>query len=125
MVHGNYTVQQRDLVEGLVGIARRFYGDEQRWPDLYEANRPVIGDNPTVLQPGQQLLIPGLAPDSRPSSLVRLYRVAVQDLAEGLAGIAARLWGQPERWRELYALNRGVIGDDPERLQPGQLLILP
>lgn len=125
MVHGSYTVQQRDVAEGLLGIARRLYGDEQRWPALYEANRPVIGDNPAVLHPGQQLLIPDLVSDSRVGERSRIYRVAVQDLVDGLAGIAARLWGQPERWSELYALNRGVIGDDPGQLQPGQLLIVP
>lgn len=28
-------------------------------------------------------------------------------------------------WQDLYALNRDVIGSDPDRIEPGQLLVLP
>lgn len=125
MGHGSYTVQPRDMAEGLLGIARRIYGDEGRWPALYEANRPVIGANPSVLRPGQQLTIPDLEPEAAQGAPRRVYQVELQDLTAGLAGIAGRVLGCPERWSELYALNRGVIGDDPGALQPGQWLILP
>lgn len=30
-----------------------------------------------------------------------------------------------DRWHRLYALNRDVIGDDPDLIQPGQQLLLP
>ena len=30
-----------------------------------------------------------------------------------------------EGWQELYARNRGVIGDDPSLIRPGQQLVLP
>jgi nucleoid-associated protein YgaU len=125
MDNGFYTVQPQDQVEGLVGIARRFYGDAAHWPRIYEANRAIIGYNPSVLRPGQQLLLPGLISELHDGAHVQLYQIEAHDLSAGLRGIAARLWGQPERWEELYALNRGVIGDDPAALQPGQWLLLP
>jgi nucleoid-associated protein YgaU len=125
MANGFYTVQPGDVSAGLLEIARRYYGDATRWPAIYEANRAVIGYNPQQLRAGQQLVLPDLVPDGQSAAPPRLYRVELRDLADGLGGIAARLWGDRERWREVYALNRGVIGDDPAALLPGQWLLLP
>ncbi len=33
--------------------------------------------------------------------------------------------GSGEKWRELYAENNKIIGDDPDMIQPGQILTLP
>jgi peptidoglycan-N-acetylglucosamine deacetylase len=120
-----YIVQSADLAEGLLGIARRLYGDESRWLALYEANRFVIGDNPTVLRSGQQLALAAPLAARWLGGAGPTYHVQVQDIIGGLEGLAQRLWGQPARWVEIYALNRAVIGDDPQALQPGQCLILP
>lgn len=125
MAHGFYTVQRRDLGEGLLGIARRFYNDPRFWPTLYQVNRAVIGENPSLLRPGQQLLLPDLIPEGRDVKRSHLYLVELRDLERGLPGVAERLWGDAARWRELYALNRGVIGDDPRAIVPGQWLVLP
>ena len=40
-----------------------------------------------------------------------------------LSGIAAQL-GITD-WRRVYEANRGVIGPDPNRIFPGQVLVLP
>lgn len=43
----------------LSNIARRYYnGNANRWRDIYNANRTVIGANPNLIFPGQTLLIP-------------------------------------------------------------------
>ena len=125
MAHAVYTVQQNDEVEGLLGIARHLYGDEARWPAIYNVNRYVIGNNPSVVRAGQQLIMPDLVPDQAQEDSTHMYFVQLADVTMGLRGIAQYLWGQPERWRELYAVNRGAIGDDPHALQPGQGLIIP
>ena len=44
--------------ESLSLIAKQYYGDIHKWKDLYEANKTVIGDNPDVIKPGQELVIP-------------------------------------------------------------------
>jgi nucleoid-associated protein YgaU len=44
---------------------------------------------------------------------------------ESLTRIAQRELGDANRWREIYELNRGVIGADPNRLFPGTKLQLP
>jgi nucleoid-associated protein YgaU len=52
-----YTVVPGD---NLSKIAWKYYGNEFKWPVIYEANRPVIGKNPDMIQPGQRFLIPDL-----------------------------------------------------------------
>lgn len=123
MVDLTYTVQPADEAEGLLAIARRLYGDPSRWPEIYEASQAIIGTNPTVVRAGQQLRVPGLG--SAPNEPVRVYVVQPADVHGGLRDIACRHCGDAERWREVYALNKGVIGDSPDHLQAGQWLILP
>jgi len=44
--------------DSLSKIAKELYGDASRWPDIYEANKELIGDNPNLIHPGQKLNIP-------------------------------------------------------------------
>lgn len=50
----SYTVVRGD---SLSKIAKREYGDMGKWRKIYEANRDVI-DNPDLIEPGQNLIIP-------------------------------------------------------------------
>lgn len=125
MAYALYTVQQDDEAEGLLGIARRLYGSGRHWSAIYDVNRYVIGINPSIVRTGQQLIIPYREIDAEDDAGFRRYVVQIDDISAGLEGIAARLWGLPERWRDLYTVNRGAIGDDPRAIQPGQALIIP
>lgn len=49
-----YTVKPGD---SLWAIAKRTLGDGSRWKEIYNANRSIIGADPNVLKPGQQLRI--------------------------------------------------------------------
>ena len=49
-----YTVVKGD---SLSKIAKREYGDAQKWPRIFEANRDTIKD-PDLIHPGQVLKIP-------------------------------------------------------------------
>ena len=44
------------------GIALKFYGSavKDKWMAIYEANKELIGDNPALIHPGQELKIPKL-----------------------------------------------------------------
>lgn len=50
-----YTVVSGD---SLSKIAKRFYGNANRWREIFEANRDQIS-NPDLIRPGQVLKIPG------------------------------------------------------------------
>ena len=43
--------------DSLSKIAKHEYGDAQKWPKIYEANRNIIKD-PDLIYPGQELRIP-------------------------------------------------------------------
>jgi nucleoid-associated protein YgaU len=49
-----YTVEAGDT---LSRIAQRFYGNANDYMRIYEANRHTL-DNPDVIRPGQELVIP-------------------------------------------------------------------
>ena len=49
-----YTVATGD---SLSKIAKRFYGDGNRWQKIFDANRDQIKD-PDLIRPGQKLKIP-------------------------------------------------------------------
>lgn len=49
-----YTVKKGDT---LSQIAKDFYGDPMRYPEIFEANRPMLKD-PDLIYPGQVLRIP-------------------------------------------------------------------
>lgn len=51
----SYTVVKGDT---LSGISRRFYGTPNKWGDIYNANKSVIGKNPNLIFPGQVYQIP-------------------------------------------------------------------
>lgn len=46
--------------ETLSAIAQKYYGDgtEPSWQLIYEANKETIGDDPNVITPGEELVIP-------------------------------------------------------------------
>ncbi|MBI5319445.1 LysM peptidoglycan-binding domain-containing protein [Bradyrhizobium sp.] len=55
-------------------------------------------------------------------SVAKRYEVRPGDT---LRSIAKKLLGDAERWRRIYDLNRAAIGNDPDRINPGQVLKIP
>ena len=53
----SYTVQRGDC---LCAIAKRFYGNESKYIVIYNANKDIIGGNPSLIYPGQKLTIPAV-----------------------------------------------------------------
>ncbi len=50
-----YVVQAGD---SLSKIAKKLMDDAKRWPEIYELNKELIGDDPNLIHPGQELKIP-------------------------------------------------------------------
>jgi len=50
----SYTVQPGD---NLWNVSKKLFGEGKNWGDIYSMNKDVIGSNPGLIQPGQQLQI--------------------------------------------------------------------
>jgi LysM repeat protein len=105
-----YVVQQGDT---LSGIAAQL-GVRGGWPALYAANRPLIGPDPNIINPGTVLVLPGHEGSVR-------YTVADGDTLSGIAAALAVRGG----WPALYAANRPLIGPDPDAIRAGTVLTVP
>ena len=51
----SYTIKSGDT---LSDIAQEQLGDANRWKEIYEMNKDVIGDNPDMIHPGKKLKLP-------------------------------------------------------------------
>ncbi|MDH6542633.1 LysM peptidoglycan-binding domain-containing protein [Streptomyces lavendulae] len=63
-----------------------------------------------------------VSPKPSPTAKKRMYTVKEGD---SLSAIARRELGNEARWRELYAMNRAVVGPNPDMILPGMVLTLP
>lgn len=88
------------------------YGDCRYSIELVEAKElKVLTDTTTAVQ---------ATATKRPSPPApKTYTVKRGDT---LWGIAKRFLGAGSRWREIYNKNRSVIGPDPNKIYPGQVL---
>ena len=94
----------------LRSIAQGFYGDENQWPRIFNANRDQI-DDPDVISVGWILRIPTDV----------LYTVVAGDT---LRSIAQQFYGDENRWTRIFDENRDKI-DDPDVISVGQVLLIP
>ena len=53
-VYKDYVIKKGDT---LWDIAKTFYKDATRWPEIYERNKKVIGSNPHYILPGQVIKV--------------------------------------------------------------------
>lgn len=51
----SYTIKGGDT---LSDIAQEQLGDANRWKEIYEMNKDVIGDDPDMIHPGKKLKLP-------------------------------------------------------------------
>ena len=113
----------------LWGLAEAHLGDGFRWQEIAELNKGrVMPDgrtfnNPRSIEPGWELLLPAdainLPGDQTPANPGQ----TVVEPGDTLSGISAET--DIENWRDLYAANKDVIGDNPDLIYPGQVLVLP
>lgn len=135
---GKYMVQKGDTVAGL---ARRFLGDDDRWPEIQALNPDRITKDGQVRE-GVTLKIPGSGsglvnqapeqrrPDPKPTRTPaappatggkRTYVVQAKDT---LSQIAQRELGSSKRMEEILKLNKDKI-DNPDEIYEGLKLVLP
>lgn len=109
-----YVVQRGDYLTKISAL-EEIYLDRLKWRRIYRANRRVIGGDPNLIRPGQELTIPRDWP----------MQVEVKS-GDSLWRIASywEVYGSGREWRRLYEANREQIRD-PNVLRPGQVLTVP
>lgn len=99
-----YIVKKGDT---LTSIAKKY---NTTWKELYEVNKSVIGNNPNLIKVGLKLTIKG--------QTINYYVVKSGDT---LSSIAKKY---NTTWQKIYNDNRGNIGTNPNRIYPGQKLVI-
>jgi nucleoid-associated protein YgaU len=118
----SYTVQPGD---SLSLIAMKAYGDATKWQWIYDwpTNKQIIGDNPDLIQPEQNLYIPHSDPIIPGTS----YTVQVGDTLQSISEYA---YCDTKYWQSIWVNNENILGPvgfypDAIQLNPGQLLFIP
>ncbi|MEY3213184.1 MAG: hypothetical protein RIT28_3665 [Pseudomonadota bacterium] len=124
-----YTVQSGDT---LSGIAKKHYGDANKWEDIYNANKSVI-KNPNALSVGMKLTIPNVKTSgssggstTAPKPTTPTVQTVTHTVKSGdtLSGIAQKYYGDESRWEEIYAANRDKL-NNPSMISVGMALKVP
>ncbi|QQR58347.1 MAG: LysM peptidoglycan-binding domain-containing protein [Candidatus Melainabacteria bacterium] len=86
----SYTVQPGD---NLWNVSKKLFGEGKNWGDIYSMNKDVIGSNPSLIQPGQQLQInsgsetlAGANQNMAPSASMESQTAQAQGLTPGADG---------------------------------------
>ncbi len=118
-----HRVQEGDTIASL---ARQYYGSAQFAEFLISRNKQLA--DPARLRVGEIVNIVPRPTDGRPPAVgpatpaTREYRVKAGD---SFYRIARDVLGDATRWNELFLMNKKLVGNDPTKLQIGQVIALP
>ncbi|MDP6924531.1 MAG: LysM peptidoglycan-binding domain-containing protein [Candidatus Scalindua sp.] len=128
-----YRVQSND---NLFKIARKHYGDGQKWSKIFEANRDTMPDS-NSLYVGQELLIPDITIKKEVNDIVvrpvsgrmdnmRSGNVDTHTVEAGdtLYRIAEKYYDNPGKWTKILEANEDTLEDEGS-LKKGQVIVIP
>ena len=128
-----YKVQSND---NLFKIAKKHYGDGQKWKKIFEANRDIMPDS-NSLYIDQLLLIPDVSVENRPKeSFITQVRGRLDNersknvdthtvkAGDTLYRIAEEYYDDPNVWTKILEANENTL-EDAGSLKKGQVLIIP
>ena len=128
-----YKVQSND---NLFKIAKKHYGDGQKWKKIFKANRDIMPDS-NSLYIDQLLLIPDVSVENRPKeSFITQVRGRLDNersknvdthtvkAGDTLYRIAEEYYDDPNVWTKILEANKNTL-EDAGSLKKGQVLIIP
>jgi len=128
-----YKVQSND---NLFKIAKKHYGDGQKWKKIFKANRDIMPDS-NSLYIDQLLLIPDVSVENRPKeSFITQVRGRLDNersknvdthtvkAGDTLYRIAEEYYDDPSVWTKILEANEDTL-EDAGSLKKGQVLIIP
>ena len=111
--------------DDLWSLAERFSGGGPNWRMIAQANSSVVLDPSVELAPGALLMVPDNQPaQAAPKPGQDGQATVTVKRGDTLWGLAGTYLGDPLRWPEIFAANRGII-NNPRLIHPGQVLVLP
>lgn len=126
--HPMVTVERGDSAWAL---AERHLGDGMRWRDLWALNRDLpqpdgrAWTDPQLIRPGWQLRLPSDGDASRTAARSPATQADVHVVVRGdtLSDIARERLGDPQRFIEIYEMNRDIEQPDGRRLTDPNLIV--
>jgi nucleoid-associated protein YgaU len=96
--------------------------DEARRKQAQAAPPPTTPSTPAAKAAASGGPAAAATPAAQPAQADEIYTVVKGD---NLSKIAKHHLGSANAWRKIYEANREVIGDDPDKIKPGQKLRIP
>jgi len=113
-----YMIQPNDY---LTKIAMQEYGVVTMWREIWDWNLDVIGDNPDLIYPFEELSLKKDAADVVEKDVCEYEAYTVKQ-DETLWCIAKKLYGNSYAWIVLLRDNMEVLGNDYNSITPGMVL---
>jgi hypothetical protein len=104
--------------DSLMGLAKRYLGDERRADEIYQANRDVLAAA-DKLPEGVLILIPTVDFSDLQQGIAHVIKEG-----DSLAQLAARYLGDPARADAIFKFNRRLLVE-PDKLPLGEQIIIP
>lgn len=103
----------------LIKIAKKEYGNYQKWKEIYQWNKEEIGSDPNLIYPYHYLSLKKkeMVEEFKPG--FSSYKVTE---GETLWDIASKLYGDPVAWIILYLDNAESLDGKSDNLSPGTIL---
>jgi nucleoid-associated protein YgaU len=113
-----YMIQPNDY---LTKIAMKEYGVVTMWREIWDWNLDVIGDNPDLIYPFEELSLKKNAADVGEVEECEYEAYTVQD-GDNLWTISKKLYGNSYAWIVILRDNMEVLGNDYNSITPGMVL---
>ncbi len=112
-----YMIRHNDY---LYKIAIDEYGDPDEWRRIYDWNRELIGDDPNLIYPYNELEL--RKPENEITRWEYDYTIHVVGEGETLWSIAGEEYGDEIAWIVIFWDNEETLNSNKNRLEPGMEL---
>ena len=123
--------------DNLFSLAKKYYGDEEKWPKIYDANSSIIYDRNSIAK-GSLLIIPDveileLKPDKEKDGITKRDGTTPNDKTgnihivksgDSLSKLSKKYYGDFEHWKQILNANKNTLKGSTNILV-GQRLKIP
>lgn len=121
---GGYQMNLYKVREGesLWYLSEKFLGDAKKWQDFFIANEGKISD-PNLIVTGQTIVVLTVEKGYRE----KMDKFLFYDVTPGedLETIAAKLYGDKEKWKAIYEMNKEKLPSSPRKSLAKMKIIIP